>query len=228
MADYFNKMFVYVVVLLILLHNKQQILGVCMGLFGKIFGSRVANKTSGELLKEATQLKKSGDWDGAIEALRKAYKKAKSEGISYGADAYLRLPKYLYEAGRAGEAWSEYNRALAEGLDGQAPSKEMASVEHSQVYGSMAGQLKKEKKFYDAAMYQAGSALSWEKGMVEQQRESELDFDLLQKTIKQTLKKYDANEAHEQFIDLVKEATSNPMSNSIAGLITKLRDIKKR
>jgi len=199
-----------------------------MGLFGKIFGSRVANKTSGELLKEATQLKKAGDWDGAVEALRQAYKNAKSEGVSYGADTYLRLPKYLYEAGRADEALSEYNRALTEGLDGQAPSKEMAAVNQSQIYGSMAGQLKKEKKFYDAAMYQAASALSWEKGMLAQQRESELDFDSLQKTIKQTLKKLDANEAHEQFIALVKEAVSNPKSHNIADIITQLRDIKKR
>lgn len=30
-----------------------------MGLLGKIFGSKVAKKPSGELLKEATQLKKN-------------------------------------------------------------------------------------------------------------------------------------------------------------------------
>src|SRR5690554_7193375 len=131
--------------------QSQPTFGVFMGLLGKIFGSKVANKTSGELFKEATQLKKAGDWDGAVEALRQAYKNAKSEGVSYGADSYLRLPKYLYEAGRADEAWSEYNRALTVGLDGQAPSEEMVGVDHSQIYGSMAGQLKKEKKFYDAA-----------------------------------------------------------------------------
>jgi predicted negative regulator of RcsB-dependent stress response len=78
-----------------------------MGLLGKIFGSKVTKKPSGELLKEATQLKKAGDWDGAIKALRQAYANAKSEGVSYGADAYLRLPKYLYEAGKSDEAWSE-------------------------------------------------------------------------------------------------------------------------
>src|SRR5690606_33507556 len=154
-----------------------------MGLLGKIFGSKVANKTSGELFKEATQLKKAGDWDGAIEALRQAYKNAKSEGVSYGADSYLRLPKYLYDAGRTDEAWSEYNRAQTEGLNGQAQSEELVEVDQSQIYGSMAGQLKKEKKFYAAAIYQAVSALSWEKGMLAQQRESELNFDSLQKTI---------------------------------------------
>lgn len=199
-----------------------------MGLLGKIFGSKVANKTSGELFKEATQLKKAGDWDGAIEALRQAYKNAKSEVVSYGADSYLRLPKYLYEAGRADEAWSEYNRALTEGLDGQAPSEEMVAVDQSQIYGSMAGQLKKEKKFYDAAIYQAASALSWEKGMLAQQRESELNFDSLQKTIEQTLKKHGSKEAHEQFFALVKEAVSNPKDYQVADLITQLRDLEER
>lgn len=190
-----------------------------MGLLGKIFGSKVANKTSGELLKEATQLKKAGDWDGAIEALRQAYKNAKSEGVSYGADFYLRLPKYLYEAGRADEAWSEYNRALTEGLDGQAPSKEMVAVDQSQIYGSMAGQLKKEKEFYDAAIYQAASALSWEKGMLAQQRESELNFDSLRKAIEQTLKKNSSKEAHEQFFALVKQAVSNPKDYQVARVL---------
>ena len=199
-----------------------------MGLFGKIFGSNVTNKESGELLKEATQLKKTGDWGEAIQALRQAYKYAKSEGVSYGADVYLRLPKYLYEAGKPDEAWSEYNRALTEGLDGQAPSKEMAAVNQSQIYGSMAGQLKKEKKFYDAAMYQAASALSWEKGMLVQQRESELDLDSLQKTIEQTLKMNGDKEAHEKFIALVKEAVANPKSHQVAGLIAQLRDLTKR
>lgn len=199
-----------------------------MGLFGKILGSKAANKTSGELLKEATQLKKTGDWDGATQALMKAYKSAKSEGVSYGADVYLRLPKYLYEAGRPDEAWLEYNRALTKGLDGQTPSKDMAEVNQSQIYGSMAGQLKKEKKFYDAAIYQAVSALSWEKGMLVQQRESELDIDSLQKTIEQTLKKSSDKEAHEEFITLVKEAVSNPQSHQVAGLIAQLRDLTKR
>ncbi|WP_421842299.1 hypothetical protein [Marinobacter algicola] len=199
-----------------------------MGLLGKIFGSKVTKKPSGELLKEATQLKKTGDWDGAIKALRQAYANAKSEGVSYGADAYLRLPKYLYEAGKSDEAWSEYNRALTEGLDGQTPSNEMAAVNQSQIYGSMAGQLKKEKKFYDAAMYQAASALSWEKGMLAQRRESELDFESFQKALKQTLKKQDADEVHEQFIALVKEAVLNPKKHQVADLITQLRDLKKR
>lgn len=199
-----------------------------MGLFGKIFGSRVANKPSSVLLKEATQLKKTGDWDGAVEALRLAYKNAKSEGVSYGADTYLRLPKYLYEAGRADEAWSEYNRALTEGLEGQAPPKKMAEVNQSQIYSSMAGQLKKEKKFYDAAMYQAASALSWEKGMLAQERESEINFDSLQNSIEQALKKHVSKEVHEQFFALVKSAVSNPKDYQVASLISQLRDLEIR
>lgn len=199
-----------------------------MGLLGKIFGSKVAGKTSGELFKEATQLKKAGDWNGAIGALRQAYKNAKFEGVTYGADTYLRLPKYLYEAGRADEARLEYNRALTEGLDGRAPSKEMVAVEQSQIYGSMSGQFKKEKKFYEAAIYQAASALSWEKGMLAQERESEINFDSLQNSIEQALKKHVSKEVHEQFFALVKSAVSNPKDYQVASLISQLRDLEIR
>lgn len=198
-----------------------------MGLLGKIFGSKAAKKPSNLLLKEATQLKKSGDWDGAIKALQQAYKNARSEGVSYGADTYLRLPKYLYEAGKSDEAWSEYNRALTRGLDEQVPSKEMAAVDQSQIYASMAGQLKKEKKFFDAAIYQAASALSWEKGMLAQKRESELDFDLLEKNLIKILKRNQSNDVSEQFIAVVKDAISNPHSNQVNNLIRQLGRLKK-
>ena len=199
-----------------------------MGLFGKIFGSKNSKRTSGELFKEATRLKKTGDWDGAIQSLKQAYKKARSEGVSYGTDVYLRLPKYLYEAGRPDEAWSVYNRALTEGLDGQNKSKEMAEVNQSQIYGSMAGQLKKEKKFYEAAIYQGASALSWGKGMLVQKRDSEHDLDSIQKAIEQTLKKSDYKEVHEKFIVFVREAVANPKSHNVVGLITQLRGLTKR
>tara|TARA_R110000823_G_scaffold246948_2_gene370810 strand:+ start:2853 stop:3461 length:609 start_codon:yes stop_codon:yes gene_type:complete len=202
-----------------------------MGLLRKIFGSKPkqankTDKTSSELLKEATQMRKAGDWDGAIGALKQAYKNAKSEGVSYGADTYLRLPKYLYEAGMRDEAWQEYNRALTHGLDGELPAKEMADVNHGQIYGSMAGQLKKEKKFYDAAVYQAVAALSWEKGMLAQKRKSAMDFDSIKKTLNQSLKKHGDNEIEERFISLVKDALTNPKKHKATDLIRKLNDLK--
>lgn len=55
------------------------------------------------LNREATQWKKSGDWDKAIAALQK---------ISGGAG--LRLPSFLQQAGRFEEAMEEFNRLLGE------------------------------------------------------------------------------------------------------------------
>jgi tetratricopeptide (TPR) repeat protein len=198
-----------------------------MEVFGKTLWSKLVNKSSGELLKEATQLKKSDDWDGAINALREAYKKAKYEGVDYAANTYLRLPKYLYGAGRLEEAWSEYNLALSEGFNGEIPSNEMVAVNHSQIYGSMAGQLKKEKKFYDAAVYQAASALLWEKGMLAQKRDSEMNIDSINKTISQTLKKSGENEAQEQFMIVVQNSLANPRNKQVSDLIRTLCELKQ-
>lgn len=64
--------------------------------------------SSGDLLKQATANKKAGDWDGAISCLKQAYAKSLTEGVVHGLDAYLRLPKYLFEAGMLDEAWGEY------------------------------------------------------------------------------------------------------------------------
>lgn len=88
--------------------------------------------------------------------------------------------------------------------------------------------MKKEKQFYDAAIYQAASALSWEQGMLAQQRQSELHLDLLQKTIEQTLKLSADKEDYEEFIALARAAVANPKSYQVASLMDELHDLTKR
>lgn len=197
-----------------------------MGFLSKIFNVKVVNKTSRELLKEATSLKKSGDIHGAIESLRQAYQASKSEGVTFSADVYLRLPKYLYQAGKPDEAWSEYNRALAQGFNGETPSVEMAEINQSEIYGSMANQLTKEKKFYHAAVFQAASSLAWQRGMLIQHRKSELDVAALQNTIKKTLEKSDQKNASDQFLAIVMEAFEDPKQNQVKELIDHLYRLK--
>lgn len=192
-----------------------------MGLLGKFFGQRQTQKSSSSLFKEATQLKKSGNWDDAIQTLRQAYETARGEGVSFGADTYLKLPKYLYEAGRSDEAWSEYNRMLYEGVDGRGLDSDFSDTTLSQIYGAMAGQLKKGKKFHESVIYQAVAALSWEKSMLQQNRKSELNIDSLEKSIEQTLKKNKAKYSDE-FLLIVREALSRPKNHSVTELFNKL------
>ena len=70
----------------------------------------IFRKDPDRLLKEATEKKKSGDMDGAIECLRKAYKEIAKTSVNYTVKAYLRLPLYLQYAKRNDEAWSEFHK----------------------------------------------------------------------------------------------------------------------
>jgi hypothetical protein len=199
-----------------------------MSFLKKQFPSKPPAKTSQELLKEATQLKKSSDWGGAIDKLTSAYDAARQEKVSYGADVYLRLPKYLYEAGNKDEAWAEYNRALTEGFDGKSPPKELVHIEHSQIYGAMASQLKKEKKYFDSAIFTAASGVSWQKGMIAQKRRSELDSASMEKSIEQLLDKGGKKNILPDFIAIFREALSNPKPTQVSELMRRLNGLVQR
>ena len=70
----------------------------------------VVNQPYYKLLREATALKKAGDWDGAIAALRES---AAVGGDDLTIQERLRLPLYLAQAGRMDEAEAEFTAELA-------------------------------------------------------------------------------------------------------------------
>lgn len=171
-------------------------------------------KTSGDLLKAATQFKKDGDWDSALSSLEKAYLLMQSDGVDRSAATYLRYPKYLFEAGRGDEAWREYEEALEEGLGGIAPGNFMKYVEHSQIYGSMALQRKREKRFFESAVYQAASSLAWDKGMIAQKRPVTYDAISFESAMLKTLKKDKDVERHEKLLTLGHIALESPKKHT--------------
>lgn len=64
------------------------------------------DEESAELLREAARLKGEKDWNGAIEALKKADARTGTVGV--------RLPLYLQQAGRFEEAMAAFNKLLSE------------------------------------------------------------------------------------------------------------------
>lgn len=106
-----------------------------------------------KLLQEATAKKKSGDMNGAIESLRKAYKEMADGSVEYSIEPYLRLPLYLQEANRSDEAWTEFNRLLdwvdTAGQFQQAIKPMMKCL----VYDKMRLFLQRDRKSEEAVIY---------------------------------------------------------------------------
>ena len=63
-------------------------------------------------LTEAVEHKKNENWEMAFKALHEAYERMKYSEIDYGIDTFLRLPMYLYAAGKKDIAWKILNNYL--------------------------------------------------------------------------------------------------------------------
>ena len=136
--------------------------------------SRVFNQSSNDpniLLKQATALKKSGDLNGAIEILRKAYSIINSNDIEYSVQVYLRLPMYLHAAGRNDETWSEFNKLITRNRPNSRNSRSVLLMEHSTIYDKMRLFLQREGKLTEAVNQGILSYISVAQGRYYQVRE---------------------------------------------------------
>jgi hypothetical protein len=131
-------------------------------------------KDPDRLLKEATARKKAGDMDGAIECLRRAYKRISRTRIVYSVNTFLRLPLYLEQARRADEAWSEFNRLLTDGYPNQIRTRDLLPMHHSIIYDKMRLFLQREHHAQRAVKFGVFSHVSWCQGLYYQKRKDEL------------------------------------------------------
>jgi len=127
------------------------------------------------LLKEASQKKRNGDFDGAIALLEAAYKELDRHSWSSPIEVYLRLPLYLQESGKKDEAWGEFNRLVLWVNSKPRYSPEVTPMELSAIWGKMRLFLQREGKHEDAITFGVWSYLSWARGLHEQKRLSELE-----------------------------------------------------
>lgn len=88
--------------------------------------------TSEECFREATRLKRAGDFDGAVEKVREAIALIPPSPTSWAAISHVSLAQALASAGRDGEAWEEFNWILSteppEGMRRSAVFSDMAHV----------------------------------------------------------------------------------------------------
>lgn len=113
------------------------------------------DEESAELLREATRLKGEKDWNGAIEALKKADARTGTVGV--------RLPLYLQQAGRFEEAMIGFNKLLSE-VESQAAKdfshhperfwKGFSYYPRSHIYDKMRLACKRQKLPEEAAKYE--------------------------------------------------------------------------
>jgi|TARA_B100000959_G_scaffold277713_1_gene334753 hypothetical protein len=101
-----------------------------------------------KLLKKATEKKRSGNLEEAIELLKKAYDVGASE---MSIQNCLRLPLYLQQAKKNDEGWGILCKLLAEGWPGG--DKFMVHADRAAIYNKMSLFRKREKNFDDALAY---------------------------------------------------------------------------
>src|SRR5690625_2403268 len=121
-------------------------------MFKKLFSFK-SNKDEKELLHLATQKKKEGNFDEAIQHLKEAYKVIGKGRINYDIKTLLRLPKYLQLADRSDEAWSEFNKLLSEVYSNRNDNIVIQHIDASIIYDSMRLFLQREKKHKQALVF---------------------------------------------------------------------------
>jgi|ERR1017187_4068347 hypothetical protein len=124
-----------------------------------------------KMLRQATAQKESGDINGAIATLRKAYNAIRKGRSVYPIETFLRLPAYLHEAGLRDEAWQAYGALL---IDGNPNEPDLIPMDQSAIYDKMRLFLQREGSPVPAIAYGVLSHCSWAIGLFRQQRKAEL------------------------------------------------------
>ncbi len=189
-------------------------------MFKKLFSFKPKRDPS-ELLKLATQKKKEGDLNEAIEYLKKAYKEIGKSDTGHSVKTFLRLPKYLQLADKNDEAWSEFNKLLAKGYPSQPNDLFVIFNDHSTIYDAMKLFLQREKKFKKAILHLCLSFFARVQSLsvkhdikeINQRNQKEIkkirNKEYLSELLSKDLKKANIEDKEEDFISLLLEETEN-------------------
>jgi hypothetical protein len=163
------------------------------------------------LLKEASQKKRNGNLDGAIEVLKAAYKELESS--SFPIEVYLRLPLYLQESGKKDEAWGEFNKLVLWVNSKPRYSPEVTPMELSAIWDKMRLFLQREGKNDYAVQFAVWSYLSLVVGLYMQKREDELAAckaeTNIQKALKTSLHKADKEFLTDRLVKIILNSLNN-------------------
>lgn len=113
-----------------------------------------------QLLRRATARKDANQLEAAIEDLRAAYELIRKTRVDCTAEVFLRLPMYLQLAGRANEAWQEFDQILLAGYPNMQPSEMAWHSMESEVYDKMRLFLEREGRLKLAISMRAASVIA--------------------------------------------------------------------
>jgi len=160
-----------------------------------------------ELLKKATELKKSGNINDAVNTLREAYHAIEKDSIDYPIETYLRLPLYLQTAKRSDEAWSEFNKLIVNPPKLYKNNEKILFMAYSIIFDKMRLFLQKENKHIDAIKCDILSYLYWGAGLKLQDRLDEYEYytqkEVFQERLIEILKKANKEEYIKEFVELI-------------------------
>jgi len=197
-------------------------------MFKKLFSFK-SNKDEKELLHLATQKKKEGNFDEAIQHLKEAYKVIGKGRINYDIKTLLRLPKYLQLADRSDEAWSEFNKLLSEVYSNRNDNIVIQHIDASIIYDSMRLFLQREKKHKQALVFFALSYLKQVESLSAQQRKEELETfrteKYIAKELDKHLKKASLEHLKADFIKILIDESENSDNVNIPKATKKLKSL---
>lgn len=126
-----------------------------------------------ERLKQATALKRAGQWGDAVSTLQAAVADARPHGVEIDLATRIRVAQYLHGAGQRDTAWGEFNQLLIEASK-FSPDRTVRPMIESEIYSKMALALQREERWVDYANVALLAQLSWMKGLSLQRRTEEL------------------------------------------------------
>lgn len=185
----------------------------------------------GTLLKKATELKKNGNIDSAIETLKLAYSEIKKTNTTYSINTFLRLPLYLQEAKKNDQAWKEFNNLLSQGYPNYDRDQEVWPAEEGIIYDKMRLFLQREGKHNLAISFGIFSHLKWTIAVYRQKRNEELksyqNKNEISEMLKPLLKKAMKDNLSNELVELVSNETANPSKINIAEVTKKIAELIK-
>ena len=107
------------------------------------------------LLRKATMFKKEGMFDDAVATLKQAYDEIAKTNTDFTIETFLRLPAYLQSAGRAKEAWAEFEKLLAKKYPNEFEVDWVRELTRAKVFDKMRLHLQREKNAIAAVRYGA-------------------------------------------------------------------------
>ena len=187
-----------------------------------------------ELMRAATALSET-DPNAAVETFREAAALVPQTETDYGVAPFLRVPRYLQQAGRQEEAWQEFHNLLTAGYPNMQKGDRARHQMQQDVYDKMRLFLQREKRPVEAVWYGVRSIIAgirvWTVLTGERRHRLESESPLIRERAREDLRReerrrmehlqYESSEEtlDEQLTKLLKRARLQPCHDEALALL---------